>query len=117
MKPCVIEGCGQPQTALQRCRKHYWIARRERLSKAECTVPACGKAQFCGGLCRGHYARKLKGQDTQTLLRPQRDGSATVNVRVSAEMLDLLRQRALEVNLSVERLVAKFVGEGLGVAG
>lgn len=117
MKTCLSEGCDQPSVALERCRKHYWHARKSRLSNTICSIAACGKPQFCKELCRGHYARKIKGQETNTLLRPQRDGASTINVRVTAETLELLRARAIELNLSVERLVSKLIGNGLGVAG
>jgi len=84
-KPCTIDGCEKPITALGLCPMHYWrlrqngdplIKRQTGPVRGTCTVPGCSVPHFGHGMCAKHWERHRKYGDVNMVkVRPSGSGS------------------------------------------
>lgn len=110
---CRIEGCTSPVKAKGLCRGHYVEARQARAPS--CAAPGCDRPSYCKAMCRGHYARSLRGVPVPGQLREFSRGNGILSVRLAADTLTELRERAAKVGLTANKWAARMLVQALGL--
>lgn len=110
---CTVEGCAAPIKAKGLCRQHYVAARQAKAPG--CVALGCDRPAYCKNLCRGHYARSLRGVPVPGPLREFRRGNGILSVRLAADALEDLRERAQKVGLSANKWAARMLMQLLGL--